>query len=283
MEPSAAPTTATETEPEAVAAAGPELGFTSLEDEVRVDALPLRGELPSWLEGSLLRTGPSKFEAGERSFNHWFDGQAMLHRFGIGAGSVSYASRFLRGQAYEATARGEIAFSEFATDPCRGLFKRVMAIFDPKLSDNANVNLVKLGERYIAMTETPIPVHFDAETLATGRRRLRRAGHGDDRASAPRPAERRDAQLRGEARRTQRVPLLPARPRGGREAARDRLGARPQARLHALLRAQRAVADPRRVPVRRRPEEDRALRTPLHRELPLGARARHPRDALRPP
>ncbi len=42
-----------------------------------------------------------------------------------------------------------------------------MSIFDPKLSDNANVNLAKLGERYIAMTETPIPVHFDAETLAT--------------------------------------------------------------------------------------------------------------------
>ena len=40
-------------------------------------------------------------------------------------------------------------------------------MFSPKLSDNANVNLVKLGERFIAMTETPIPVQFDAETLET--------------------------------------------------------------------------------------------------------------------
>jgi carotenoid cleavage dioxygenase-like enzyme len=43
----------------------------------------------------------------------------------------------------------------------------MMAIIDPGLSDNANVNLTKLGERYIAMTETPIPVQFDGETLET--------------------------------------------------------------------------------------------------------------------
>jgi carotenoid cleavage dioxygenase-like enzyme len=39
-------------------------------------------------------------------------------------------------------------------------------MFSPKLTDNANVNLTRLGERFIAMTETPIPVEFDAETLA---------------------------------------------------------------------------------------------------------------------
>ena len=40
-------------------------------------------------------------------------------------------------------------------------------MFSPQLSDNANVNLAKLGERFISMTETPIPVQFDAETLET--------------------------------------------------------------------------------------------------------------------
>jgi beta,beta-carotene 9',10'-dioxygenase len=147
----------------------PALGFESLSDEVRVDSIPLEGELPAWLDGSLLRTGPAKFEAGEQQFRHWFDGQAMLHRFGISGaeGNVSYASRFLRGKAYESAVEGKIGYSEFATDPCRGIFKRMMAIFDPGLSDNCNVNLTKLGERYIAMTETPIPVQFDGETLDT--------------------------------------------------------------------------------------------------------------------
>lgn len=148
--------------------AWPTKGFDSLESEVRVGALPLTGELPEWLEGSLLRTGPAKWDVGERTMNHWFDGLAMLHRFGIADGSVSYASRFLETRAYRAIKdTGEISYSEFATDPCRTLFQRVSAMFSPKLSDNANVNLTKLGERFVAMTETPIPVEFDGATLAT--------------------------------------------------------------------------------------------------------------------
>src|SRR5262245_22992646 len=86
----------------------PTRGFESLESEVQVDSLPLTGELPAWLEGSLLRTGPAKWEVGERTMNHWFDGLAMLHRFAIGGGSVSYASRFLETRSYRAArATGE--------------------------------------------------------------------------------------------------------------------------------------------------------------------------------
>ncbi len=146
---------------------GSALGFETLEEETRIDALPVEGEMPGWLSGSLLRTGPAKFEVGEQRMNHWFDGLAMLHRFRFAAGEVSYANRFLESKAYRAAGEtGEISYSEFATDPCRSLFKRVVSMFRPALSDNANVNLVALGERFVAMTETPIPVEFDAETLA---------------------------------------------------------------------------------------------------------------------
>jgi carotenoid cleavage dioxygenase-like enzyme len=142
-------------------------GFDSLEEETRIASLPVRGELPPWLQGSLIRTGPAKWEVGERTMNHWFDGLAMLHRFSFADQTVSYANRFLEGRAYRAARdTGRISYSEFATDPCRSLFQRVSAIFSPQLTDNANVNLVKLGERFIAMTETPIPIQFDADTLA---------------------------------------------------------------------------------------------------------------------
>lgn len=142
-------------------------GFRSLADETSISELPLHGALPTWLEGSLIRTGPAQWDVGGRTMNHWFDGFAMLHRFSIAGGSVSYANRFLDTKAYRAAQdTGEISYSEFATDPCRSLFSRVAAMFSPKLSDNANVNLTKLGERFVAMTETPIPVQFDPDTLA---------------------------------------------------------------------------------------------------------------------
>jgi beta,beta-carotene 9',10'-dioxygenase len=152
---------------EAPALASARRGFDSLEEETHLDGLPVRGELPRWLRGSLIRTGPAKWEVGDRDMNHWFDGLAMLHRFSFSEGEVSYANRFLESRAYRAVRdQGKIAYSEFATDPCRSLFARVSAMFSPKLTDNANVNLTKLGERFIAMTETPIPVQFDAQTLA---------------------------------------------------------------------------------------------------------------------
>jgi beta,beta-carotene 9',10'-dioxygenase len=151
-----------------ISATEPALGFSTLEREVVVDELPLSGELPSWLAGSLLRTGPAKFEVGEQRMRHWFDGLAMLHRFTITHGQVSYGNRFLQSRSYRtAQAQGRMVYGEFATDPCRSLFKRVQSMFSPMkvLPDNANINVTRLGERFIAMTETPLPVQFDPHTL----------------------------------------------------------------------------------------------------------------------
>jgi carotenoid cleavage dioxygenase-like enzyme len=145
------------------------LGFADLTEEVRVDALPLSGTVPAWLHGGLIRVTPAQMDFEQRSVAHWFDGMAMLNRFGFaGDGTVSYASKFLDTAARrEALASGGTSIAGFATDPCRTLFQRVQSAFHPDLTDNANVNLSRLGDEYIAMTETPIPVKFDAETLAT--------------------------------------------------------------------------------------------------------------------
>ncbi len=143
-----------------------ELGFASLEEETAVDSLPVTGELPGWLTGALLRVTPAKLEVGGRRVDHWFDGLAMLNRFGFADGRVSYKSRFIRSRAYEKAQEGEL-LGGFATDPCRSIFKRVQAIFSPDFTDNPNVNLARIGDRYIAMTETPMPVEFDPDTLDT--------------------------------------------------------------------------------------------------------------------
>ena len=108
-------------------------GFETLHDEVELDSLSIEGEIPAWLSGTLLRNGPAKYEVGGRSLRHWFDGLAMLHKFSFGAGQVSYANRFLRSEAYREAEQGRISYSEFATDPCRSLFKRAATMFRPRL------------------------------------------------------------------------------------------------------------------------------------------------------
>ena len=63
--------------------------------------------------------------------------------------------------------KGSLARGEFATDPCRTLFQRVAAVFSPQLTDNCNVNVDMFGGVPVALTETTLPVRFDAETLQT--------------------------------------------------------------------------------------------------------------------
>ncbi|MGH6735240.1 MAG: carotenoid oxygenase family protein [Methyloceanibacter sp.] len=144
-------------------------GFRSLTQETESPLpLPVRGALPAWLTGTLLRTGPSKFEVGERTYNHWFDGLAMLHRFAFGDGQVTYSSCFLQSNAFTAAMEtGKISYGEFATDPCRTLFGRVAAIFDPKLTANCNVNVSDFGGEIVALTETTLPMRFAPDTLET--------------------------------------------------------------------------------------------------------------------
>jgi beta,beta-carotene 9',10'-dioxygenase len=127
------------------------LGFCTLETEASLDDLPVRGTVPRWLTGTLMRTAPAKFEVGDRRYNHWFDGLAMLHKFAFTAGRVAYANRYLRSQSYlEATATGRISRGEFATDPCRTLFQRVANWFSPKFTDNCNVSVNKMAGEVVA-------------------------------------------------------------------------------------------------------------------------------------
>ena len=77
-------------------------GVTTQLIEVADDELELSGTLPPWLAGSLLRTGPGRFETADGAVRHWFDGMAKLHRFTIDDGKVSYGNRYLHSRNYRA-------------------------------------------------------------------------------------------------------------------------------------------------------------------------------------
>ena len=143
------------------------LGFTSQYAEIQAE-LSVRGTLPTWLRGTLIRNGPGQFEVGRVPIPHWFDGLAQLHRFSLGEGRVQYSNRFIRSHSYERdNAEGKIHFRGFAVDPCRSLFQKAMALFSAEQGNNAVVNVTRLGEHYLAMTEFPLPMEFDPDTLET--------------------------------------------------------------------------------------------------------------------
>jgi beta,beta-carotene 9',10'-dioxygenase len=144
-------------------------GFRQNQEEREIPSLPVHGDIPDWLEGSLIRNGPGMVQA-DKSMRHWFDGLAMLHKFTIRNKQVSYRSRFVDCEAYRATKEtGNITYSDFATDPCRSLFAKVQTIFekDPKITDSAKVNVGKIGEKVYALGEPLMQIQVDPETLRT--------------------------------------------------------------------------------------------------------------------
>ncbi|XP_059486295.1 carotenoid isomerooxygenase [Neocloeon triangulifer] len=135
----------------------------------------LSGELPVWLKGCLLRNGPGCFNAGgNEKFKHLFDSSALMHRFCISNGNVTYQRRLLQTKAFKRNhAAQRIVVTEFGTkavpDPCQSIFQTVAAIFVPgeSLSDNAMISIYPFGDEYYAFTESPIVHRIDPRTLET--------------------------------------------------------------------------------------------------------------------
>ena len=143
------------------------LGFRSVEREHDGVALPVEGTVPDWLSGRLLRNGPGRFEVGGERVAHWFDGLAMLTSFAFEDGSVAYANRFLRSREYRSVLeRGRLAGDQFGTAN-GGFLGRIRDRLLPTVTDNANVNVMRVGGRHVAVTETQVGVEFDPVTLET--------------------------------------------------------------------------------------------------------------------
>lgn len=144
-----------------------QLGFSTVHQEGEFAALPLQGQIPDWLNGNLIRTGPGTLKVGQQAYHHWFDGLAMLRKFSFADGQVAFANRFLESQAYrEAKAKGKISRGEFGTTARHSLWERMIDPL-PRLTDNATVNITMQGDRFISVTESPFPIIFDPTTLKT--------------------------------------------------------------------------------------------------------------------
>lgn len=142
---------------------GYELGFRDLTDEVRDRQLSVEGNIPSWLDGSLVRNGPARWRTDDAEANHWFDGLAHLVQFEFGDGEVRYTNQFPRTTAYRtAVAEGSFA-GQFASSG--SYLAKIKAMLTGDATDNANVHVARLGDNLVALTETPNWIQIDPELL----------------------------------------------------------------------------------------------------------------------
>ncbi|XP_062869248.1 beta,beta-carotene 15,15'-dioxygenase [Trichomycterus rosablanca] len=135
----------------------------------------VKGSLPEWLQGTLVRNGPGIFSVGETSYNHWFDGMALLYNFTIKQGEVIFRSKYLRSDTYNSNMKANrIVVSEMGTmaypHPSKNVFTKVITFVNhtiPDFTDNCLGNIIKYGNDYYATSETNYIRKIDPLTLET--------------------------------------------------------------------------------------------------------------------
>ena len=139
----------------------------SLEFQTGIPAT-IRGTIPDWLRGEVVRTCPAVFETKGWRAQHWFDGLCMMYAFRIGDAGVDFRSRLLDSETARDAWRGKANHGSFGTSMSRPFLQRIFEPV-PRISDNTNVNVVKMGSELVAMTEGDRQLVIDDETLAAVR------------------------------------------------------------------------------------------------------------------
>ena len=60
-----------------------------------IELTEIAGKVPEWLEGSIYRNGPGRYEYGNDTFKHLFDPSAMIQKLKFENGRVFYQRRLI--------------------------------------------------------------------------------------------------------------------------------------------------------------------------------------------
>jgi carotenoid cleavage dioxygenase-like enzyme len=152
-------------------------GLRTQREERHDVALDVDGVVPDWLDGTLYVNGPGQFEVGDRTLAHWFDALAMLRRVRIADGQARYTNRFVRSEDFRAAREsGRVRRSLPGTPADGSTIGRLYRALAGDLQDNPAIGVTTVDGRLYAVTESPVGIEIDPETLATTGRRDLTAG-----------------------------------------------------------------------------------------------------------
>lgn len=141
-------------------------GYQSLLQEFNYWIDDVEGEIPSELHGTLFRNGPGLLDVKGHHIHHPFDGDGMISAIAFHDGKAYFHNRFIRTTAYvEEQKAGKILYrGVFGTQKPGGWLAN---IFDLRLKNIANTNVIYWGDKLLALWEAADPHRLDPYTLET--------------------------------------------------------------------------------------------------------------------
>lgn len=123
-------------------------------------------QIPSWLRGSLLRTGSAGYEMGKREYNHVFDGFAKLTRFHFNASGLYFNTRFMKSDIMKDSQKKQDITPHLCFEQPTPPFPHVKTagVMEGPL-DAGNINVWRTGDQFYSTCEQDVTNSFDAETL----------------------------------------------------------------------------------------------------------------------
>jgi carotenoid cleavage dioxygenase len=136
--------------------------------DVMCERAAIEGKIPAALRGVFYRNGPGLFERGtsaaKQRYSHWFDGDGLVHAWRFTDQGVSHQARFVQTKKFKA----EQAANEFLVPSFGSPIKPKMPMRNSDDTNTANTNVIKLGDRLLAMWEGGSATAMDPRTLETG-------------------------------------------------------------------------------------------------------------------
>lgn len=142
-------------------------GYESQPQEADYWIDDIEGEIPAGLQGTLLRNGPGLLDIHGIPLRHPFDGDGMIVKITfLPDGRAHFRNRYVRTEGYvrEQEAGKMLYRGVFGTQRPGGWINN---IFDLKLKNIANTNVIYWGNKLLALWEAAEPYRLDPKTLDT--------------------------------------------------------------------------------------------------------------------
>jgi all-trans-8'-apo-beta-carotenal 15,15'-oxygenase len=126
----------------------------------------ITGQIPQDLTGTLFRNGPGRLDRGGQRYHHPFDGDGMISQVSFQAGRAFYRNRYVQTPELQAEQQADkiLYRGVFGTLKPGGWLSN---IFDLRLKNIANTNVIYWGDKLLALWEAAQPYQLDPQTLAT--------------------------------------------------------------------------------------------------------------------